>query len=77
MNHDHNPRSGLDPLAMFTQEFWDARYCAADRIWSANPNSHLVAQVADLIPGAALDVGCGEGRRRDLAGRSRLARHSN
>jgi SAM-dependent methyltransferase len=61
MNHDHNPRSGLDPLAMFTQEFWDARYCAADRIWSGNPNSHLVAQVADLIPGAALDVGCGEG----------------
>jgi SAM-dependent methyltransferase len=46
---------------MLTQEFWDARYHSAERIWSGNPNPHLVAQVADLAPGSALDVGSGEG----------------
>jgi SAM-dependent methyltransferase len=45
----------------FTQEFWDDRYGSADRLWSGNPNVQLVAQVSDLLPGRALDVGCGEG----------------
>jgi SAM-dependent methyltransferase len=40
---------------------WDARYGAADSIWSGEPNGALVAEVADLAPGCALDVGCGEG----------------
>jgi SAM-dependent methyltransferase len=61
MSHVHTPHSESDNLDMFTQEFWDARYRSADRIWSGNPNPHLVAQVADLIPGMALDVGSGEG----------------
>jgi SAM-dependent methyltransferase len=61
MNDVHTAYSGSDNLDLFTQEFWDARYRSADRIWSGNPNPRLVAQVADLIPGAALDVGCGEG----------------
>lgn len=39
---------------------WDERYGAAP-IWSGNPNGALVAEVADLPPGRALDVGCGEG----------------
>jgi 2-polyprenyl-3-methyl-5-hydroxy-6-metoxy-1,4-benzoquinol methylase len=30
-------------------------------LWSGQPNGSLVAEVADLIPGTALDVGCGEG----------------
>jgi thioredoxin reductase/protein-L-isoaspartate O-methyltransferase len=45
----------------FTEEFWDERYGSADRIWSGNPNTHLVTTVADLPPGEALDVGAGEG----------------
>jgi SAM-dependent methyltransferase len=57
MSHDH----WADPAAMLTQEFWDARYSSAERIWSGNPNPHLVAQVAELVPGSALDVGSGEG----------------
>jgi SAM-dependent methyltransferase len=57
VSHDHSS----DYSAMFTQEFWDARYRTADKIWSGNPNPHLVAQVADLSSGSALDVGCGEG----------------
>ena len=61
MSHVHTPPSESDNLDMFTQEFWDARYRSANRIWSGNPNPHLVARVADLSPGTALDVGCGEG----------------
>jgi len=57
MSHDHT----LDGAAFLTQEFWDARYRSADTIWSGNPNPQLVAQVADLAPGTALDVGSGEG----------------
>ena len=57
MSHDHT----VDVATLLTQEYWDARYGSADRIWSGNPNPHLVQQVADLAPGTALDVGSGEG----------------
>ena len=30
-------------------------------MWSGRPNGRLVAEVAGLTPGTALDVGCGEG----------------
>jgi trans-aconitate methyltransferase len=30
-------------------------------VWSGRPNAQLVAEVADLSPGTALDLGCGEG----------------
>lgn len=39
---------------------WDHRY-GSDRMWSGNPNGALVAEVGDLTPGGALDVGAGEG----------------
>jgi SAM-dependent methyltransferase len=41
---------------------WDARYseCGGVR-WSGRPNGRLLAEVASLTPGRALDVGCGEG----------------
>jgi 2-polyprenyl-3-methyl-5-hydroxy-6-metoxy-1,4-benzoquinol methylase len=41
---------------------WDAR--SRERhgaMWSGRPNGRLVAEVAGLDPGTALDVGCGEG----------------
>ena len=44
-----------------SQQEWDARYARADRVWSGDPNGALVAEVAALAPGSALDVGCGEG----------------
>lgn len=50
-----------DVAAMLTPEYWDERYGSADAIWSGNPNPQLVAQVSDLAPGTALDVGSGEG----------------
>ena len=41
---------------------WDARYSERDGArWSRRPNGRLLAEVADLTPGRALDVGCGEG----------------
>lgn len=43
------------------QDFWDQRYREAPTIWSGQPNPQLVAQASDLAPGAALDIGAGEG----------------
>ncbi len=74
-SHDHSRADGhvhggllhADDLAddveppVFDQAFWDSRYEAADQIWSGNANPQLVAEVADLRPGRALDVGAGEG----------------
>ncbi|MBW3669336.1 MAG: methyltransferase domain-containing protein [Actinobacteria bacterium] len=41
---------------------WDARYSERDgAMWSGRPNGRLVAEVAGLRPGQAVDVGCGEG----------------
>lgn len=42
-------------------EYWDDRYRSVDRVWSGQPNCRLVAEVAGMAPGRALDVGCGEG----------------
>jgi SAM-dependent methyltransferase len=46
---------------MSDEQAWDARYAQSDRMWSGNPNVVLVAEVSDLAPGRALDLGCGEG----------------
>jgi SAM-dependent methyltransferase len=41
---------------------WDARYTErGGTMWSGRANGRLTAEVADLAPGRALDVGCGEG----------------
>ncbi len=40
---------------------WDRRYGDREKLWSGEPNGALVAEVAGLSPGRALDVGCGEG----------------
>ncbi|WP_067472257.1 SAM-dependent methyltransferase [Actinomadura hibisca] len=41
--------------------FWDARYSESDRIWSGRPNTMLVREITGVRPGAALDIGSGEG----------------
>ncbi len=45
----------------FNQAFFDERYRSKPMLWSGNPNPQLVAEIVDLPPGTALDVGCGEG----------------
>jgi SAM-dependent methyltransferase len=48
---------------------WDERY-AASRQWSVTPNRFVAEALADLAPGRALDLACGEGRNAIwLAGR--------
>ena len=46
-------------------EFWEARYLAnrgaSGQVWSGKVNATVQRQVADLAPGTALDLGCGEG----------------
>jgi SAM-dependent methyltransferase len=46
---------------MFTQQAWEERYRAKPLVWSGKPNPQLVAEVAALTAGRALDAGCGEG----------------
>jgi SAM-dependent methyltransferase len=47
--------------SIFESPAWDERYAGEGKIWSGDPNAQLVAEAADLTPGTALDVGCGEG----------------
>lgn len=44
------------------REDWNRRYAGAESLWSAKPNRFLVAEVAGLEPGRALDLACGEGQ---------------
>lgn len=41
---------------------WDRRYAESDRVWRAEPHEQLVASLAGLPAGRALDVAAGEGR---------------
>lgn len=41
---------------------WDRRYAGSDLVWSVAPNRWVAAEAADLAPGRALDLACGEGR---------------
>jgi len=50
----------------FDQDFWQQLWTKtlrehADKVSSKPPNAHLVAEVASLQPGRALDAGCGHG----------------
>lgn len=43
------------------QQFWEDRYLSTERVWSGRVNPRLAEVAADLPPGRALDLGCGEG----------------
>ena len=62
MKHEHHDDATLEELRQaLTREFWDERYGGSERVWSGRPNQRLVEQAADLTPGLACDIGCGEG----------------
>jgi SAM-dependent methyltransferase len=46
----------LDPAT-----FWENRYSGPVPSWSGRPNAALEREAANLPPGTALDLGCGEG----------------
>jgi SAM-dependent methyltransferase len=41
---------------------WNARYAAAESVWGVAANRFVAAELAELAPGRALDLACGEGR---------------
>lgn len=41
---------------------WDERYAASPLVWSSGPNEFVSSELADLAPGRAVDLACGEGR---------------
>ena len=41
---------------------WDERYAAAEQVWSVGPNQFVAQELAELQPGVAIDLACGEGR---------------
>ena len=43
-------------------EDWNQRYEQSELVWGAAANRALVSEVGTLVPGRALDLGCGEGR---------------
>lgn len=51
MSHEH----------VFDAAFWDQMYRKRQMAWDSEPNLFLAQEVADLKPGTALDLGCGEG----------------
>lgn len=57
-------------LGGMRQDEWDARYAAAELIWSRGPNRFVAQECAPLPAGDALDLAAGEGRNAIwLAGR--------
>jgi SAM-dependent methyltransferase len=54
-DHEHDPSTGHDHAS------WEERYGSSTALWSGRVNPSLAAEAADLAPGRALDVGCGEG----------------
>ncbi|MCE0766042.1 class I SAM-dependent methyltransferase [Pseudonocardia kujensis] len=64
MDHGHGhgrPMTEEEIRAMLEAPAWDERYGGAELVWSGFPNPQLVAEIDDVAPGAALDVGAGEG----------------
>ncbi|ONH59227.1 hypothetical protein CcI49_17315 [Frankia sp. CcI49] len=46
---------------MLDEQGWEQRYASRETVWSGRPNGQLVERAGGLVPGRALDAGCGEG----------------
>jgi SAM-dependent methyltransferase len=60
MTGSHGPRRVANASA--TRDDWNRRYSDTELLWTATPSRFLVAETAELPPGLALDLACGEGR---------------
>ena len=49
-------------MPVWGSEYWDERYASMPSVWGAEPNRWVAEQLADLPPGTAVDLACGEGR---------------
>src|ERR1039458_1746725 len=63
---DHGPPGswGCRRRRSMKSEEWDKRYAGQELVWTAEPNRFVVAELKDLRPGRALDLGAGEGDRK-------------
>jgi SAM-dependent methyltransferase len=61
MSGEHAQHEAAGAAARPEREAWNERYSERVRVWSGAPNVELTRQIADLTPGRALDLGCGEG----------------
>ena len=60
MHENEHTQQRFEPAAQAAE--WDERYSEREgAMWSGRPNGRVVAEIAALTPGRALDVGCGEG----------------
>lgn len=57
----HHMTETTPPDTTTAEEFWETRYQASDRLFSGKPNAALIREAAELPPGRALELGCGEG----------------
>jgi SAM-dependent methyltransferase len=60
-SHSHEPDAADHVAPGTAARMWDEKYSNRPRLWSGEPNPQLIAEVAHLPPGDALDLGCGEG----------------
>ncbi|SFT56994.1 cyclopropane-fatty-acyl-phospholipid synthase family protein [Arthrobacter sp. ov118] len=63
-DHDHaasDHDAGETAKPGSAAQMWDEKYSSRTKMWSGQPNPQLVAEAAQLPPGEALDLGCGEG----------------
>ncbi len=60
-DHAHDHDAPDQPMDRWSAEFWDERYGSSAALWSGHVNAVVMAETADLTPGRALDVACGEG----------------
>ena len=44
------------------RQAWDEKYSAQPALWGAEPNQFVRARLAELEPGVAVDLACGNGR---------------
>lgn len=43
------------------EQYWEDKYASTEQLFSGNVNGVLATEAAELPPGQALEVGCGEG----------------
>jgi hypothetical protein len=61
MSHHHEAPEPDTDQTTDPATHWENRYRGRGQTWSGRPNEALVREVADINPGRALDLGCGEG----------------
>ena len=60
--HKHASHTPAEPDPDLSHtEYWEQRYSGSGRVWSGKVNETMASIVAELTPGAAIDLGCGEG----------------